>query len=402
MPEKCAFIPHVAVLFPMTLKGHLDVFEGILDYVRLHGPWQLYRMEGRPGEQKLLDLKRWGCTGIIAGNCTPAESALIERLRMPIVIFEPAPDMRVAPHPLANRSALIVNSRAIGERAARYFLERHYRRFAFVGEPHDAYWSSERGTAFRETVIAAGASCEEYPPTTPAERRDWAVEQPRMQKWLRALVKPVALFAAMDGRARQVIDACLSEGIPVPEEVAVLGVDDDPFICSATFPSLSSIQINGRQAGYLLAEHLDGLMHGRRLPKNIFMADPSRVVNRGSTDATAIPDRQVARALEFIWREAGQRPLHVPDVVRVFGSSRRFAEIHFKTVVGRTIMEEIQRVKLERVCALLAETNLPVGEITRKCGFVKESHLAVLFRKRFNQTMSAYRAAARNGLRPDR
>ena len=99
--------------------------------------------------------------------------------------------------------------------------------------------------------------------------------------------------------------------------------------------------------------------------------------------------------LEYIWREAGHRPIAVPDVVKFVGSSRRYAENRFKTVVGRTIMEEIRRVKLERVCALLSETNLSIGEIAQQCDFARESHLAFIFRKHHGMTMSAYRAAAR-------
>ena len=395
MSKTSASIPQVAVLIPLTLKGHRDVFEGILQYVRLRGPWRLYRMEGRPGEQRLLDLKRWGCTGIIAGPCTPDEAALISRVRVPVIVFEPSPDMRVPSYPLANRSCSLFDSRAVGQLAARYFLDRHYTNFAFVGDPQGLYWSLERGTGFRDTLRDFGAECSVYKNLTADERRDWALEQPRMVDWLTSLPKPVALFAAMDGRARQVLDACMAAGIKVPDEVAVLGVDDDPFICEATFPTLSSIQTNGTQTGYQMAEHLDELMRGKRLPKRVFFVTPNHVVTRRSTDATAIQDRQVARALEFIWREAGHRPIHVPDVVRLIGSSRRFAEVHFKNVVGRTIMEEIRRVKLERVCALLSETNLPIGEITRQCGFVRESHLAVLFRKLFKTSMSGYRAASR-------
>lgn len=390
-------IPRVAVLVPFSLKGHLDVFEGILEYVRLRGPWQLYRMEGRPGEQKLLDLKRWGCKGLIVGDCTAADAAFFVRLRVPVAVFEPPPEMRKPSHPLARMPALLTDSHAIGVLAARFFLDRHYTRFAFVGEPHNLYWSQEREAGFCKTLASAGMPCAVYPAPTAGERKDWAAEHLHMQQWLKTLVKPVALFAAMDGRARQVLDACMSAGISVPQEIAVLGVDDDPFICNATFPMLSSIQTNGKKAGYLLAEHLDHLMRGQRQQKWNVKIEPLRVVTRRSTDATAINDRQVAHALEYIWREAGDKPLSVPEVVKQFGSSRRFAEMHFKSIVGRTIMEEIRRVKLDRVCALLAETNLSIGEITWQCGFQRESHLASLFRKHFDMSMSAYRTATRQG-----
>ncbi|MBT3295135.1 MAG: XylR family transcriptional regulator [Verrucomicrobia bacterium] len=388
-------IPQVIVLVPLALKGHRDCFEGILRYARVNGPWRLYRREGRTGEQRLRDMKRWGCSGIITGACTLREARAIAGIRVPVVLYEPDPRMLVDGHPLSKYSCLRVDSFATGEHAARFFLDRHYERFAFVGGGQDMYWSRERGEGFRKTVEAAGGTVSEYRASTAEERHDWAIEQPRMEAWLKSLPKPVALFAAMDGRARQVLDACLDAGISVPEEVAVLGVDDDPLICEATFPTLSSIQHNSEHAGYLLAEHLDKLMRGKRLRQRVDWIKPTRVVKRRSTEATAIADKQVARACEYIWREAGHQAIGVTDVVSLFGSSRRYAETRFKTVVGRTIMEEIRRVKLERVCALLSETNLSIGEIAQQCDFARESHLAFVFRKQHNMTMSEYRAATR-------
>ncbi len=388
-------IPQVVVLIPLALKGHRDCFEGILRYARVNGPWRLYRREGRPGEQRLRDLKRWGCSGIVTTSCTLREARAVAGTRVPVVVFEPDPDTRASGHPFAQYSCLRVDSYATGEHAARFFLERHYEHFAFVGEVHDLYWSRERGEGFSKTVEAAGGTVSAYGAPPAKARRDWAIEQPRMEAWLKPLPKPVALFAAMDGRARQVLDACLDAGIAVPEDVAVLGVDDDPLICDATLPTLSSIQYNCEHAGYLLAEHLDKLMRGKRLRRRVDWVKPTRVVRRRSTDATAIADKVVARACEYIWREAGHQSIGVPDVVSLFGSSRRYAENRFKAVVGRTIMEEIRRVKLERVCALLAETNLPIGEIAQQCDFARESHLAFLFRQHHNMTMSEYRTAAR-------
>jgi len=231
-------IPQVVVLIPLTLKGHRDCFEGILRYARVNGPWRLYRREGRPGEQRLLDMKRWGCSGIITSACSLPEAKTIAGTRVPVVVFEPSPDMQAPGHPLAKQSSLQVDSVATGEHAARFFLERHYKNFAYVGTVQDRYWSNERGEGFKKTIEASGATVSEYGGTTAKERNDWALEQPRMEAWLKSLPKPVALFAAMDGRARQVLDVCLDVGIAVPEDVAVLGVDDDPFICEATFPTL--------------------------------------------------------------------------------------------------------------------------------------------------------------------
>ena len=393
-------IPQVALLMQLTLKGQSDLLRGILQFVKLHGPWRLYRIEGRPGEQRLLDLKRWGCTGIITDACDTKEAKLIASLGVPVIVCEPSPQMRQPSHPLAKYTCTRFNSYACGKLAAEYYLNRHYSQFAFVGEPHDLYWSKERELGFRETIEKAGKNCHIYDHLSEAEKQDWAVEQPRLQAWLKALPKPIALFAAMDGRGRQVLDACIGTNITVPDQLAVLGVDNDELICDATFPTMSSVLTIGQQSGYLIAEHLDRLMRGDRLKKKIFTSTPTHIVTRHSTDVAVIPDRQIALALQFIWNAAGHQPIHVPDVVKKIGSSRRFAEIHFKTVVGRTILEEIQRVRLERVCSMLSDTTLSINEITTLCDFASECYLAQLFKKHFGRTMSDYRATTRKSLHP--
>ncbi len=385
-------IPQVALLMQLSLKGQYDLLRGILNYAKLHGPWRLYHMEGRSGEQGLRDLKRWGCTGIISGPCSLEESVLINDVGVPVIVCEPTPEMRNPAHPLAKHDCMCFDSYGCGKLAAEYFLNRQYKNFAFVGDTHNLYWSQEREKGFRETVEQAGGTCITYEPPTKSEMSDWAVEQPRMQKWLKLLLKPTAIFAAMDGRGKQVLDACMGADIPVPDQVAVLGVDDDELICEATFPTMSSIKTTGLKRGFQIAEHLDRLMRGKRLKRQVFTSMSTCIVPRESTDIMLIPDPQIANALQFIWREAGHRAIHVPDVVKYIGGSRRSAEIRFKTIVGRTILEEILRVRLERVSSLLSDTNRSVSEITRECGFDRQSYLAHLFMKHFGCTMSAYRS----------
>ena len=396
MTTRHSGIPQVIVLIQLALKSQRDMFEGILQYMRVNGPWRLYRREGRPDEQQLLDLRRWGCTGVITERCTIREAEAIADAGVPAVVIEPSPDMLVPGHPLSKCSYLRFDGHAAGELAGRFFLERHYENFAFVGEAHDTYWSQDRAEGFKKTVEEVGRRCSVYGIPTTEELRDWAIEQPRMEAWLKSLPKPVALFVAMDGRARQVLDACIDAKIAVPDEVAVLGVDDDPLICEATLPSLSSIQTTCLNDGYVVAEHLDKLMRGQRLPKQVYWSKPTGVFSRHSTDATNIDDDLVASALDYIWREAGHQSIQVPDVVRVFRSSRRYAEMRFKAVVGRTIMKEIRRVKLRRVCSLLTETNQSISAISYQCGFARASHLAFLFRESYGMTMTQYRKAVRS------
>ncbi len=392
-------IPHVVILTSTIVKGLHEALQGVLQYAQEHGPWRIYQQENRPWMYQLHDLKQWGCDGIIAADHHTAEEArLIAGTGVPVVVLLQPHPMRQPSYPLFPYPCVLWNSAAIGRMAAEYFSERHYTRFAFVGDIRsETYWSREREQSFRKTLRKAGHPvCHVYGPCTDAEQRDWAAERPRMEAWLRALPKPVALFAPNDRRGKQVLDACMDAGISVPDEVAVLGVDNDEWICEATVPALSSVQCDPRPAGYCIAAHLDRLMRGERLRKREYLVEPIRVVTRQSTEWTAIADQKMASALRYIQINTQNPCLRVTDVARVCGLSRRATEIRFRNATGRTIREEIEHVRLERLRALLSETDLNIGEIALRCGFACETHLGRIFRKRFNTTMGRFRADARS------
>ncbi len=397
--RKPSGIPHVVILTSTIVKGLHDMLQGVLQYAQENGPWRIYQQENRPWTYRLRDLKQWGCTGIVAADHhSLPEARLIAAVGVPVVVLLQPHAMRQPSYPLFPNPCVLWDSVAIGSMAARYFLERHHTRFAFVGDTHsDTYWSLEREQGYRETLRTAGhPTCLTYGPCTAAEQLDWAVERVRMQAWLKSLPKPIALFAPNDRRGKQALDACLDAGIAVPDEVAVLGVDNDEWICEAAVPTLSSIQCDPRPAGYRIAGHLDRLMRGERMRKQEYRVEPIRVVTRQSTEWFAIADKQMVQALKFI-REAASAPtLRVSDVARVCGLSRRATEIRFKNATGRTVREEIEHVRLERLRALLAETDLNIGELAVRCGFACETHLGRVFRKRFNTTMGRFRTEARS------
>ena len=244
-----------------------------------------------------------------------------------------------------------------------------------------------------ETLAKAGFGCEVYDGFSAWEKRNWLAERPRMSRWLGSLPKPIAVFAAMDGRARLVLDACAEAGLVVPNEIAVLGVDNDPVICETSFPTLSSIRTGGFRRGEETARILDALMHGRKAPDSRLSMGPITVVTRGSTGHDAMRNPLLAKALVFIRDQAGVSNVSVMDVVAEMNCSRRFAEMLFRDLIGRTVKEEIRRVKFERVQTLLEQTNIPFRAIAERCGFACESHLSFLFRKRFGTTMREWRKA---------
>lgn len=383
-------IPQVAVLLPTSVKVSRDMRRGILQYVYRHGPWGLHIIEGRRGEQKLVRMEEWGCTGIIGRLYTPELVRVASRVDIPQVLVEPEGLSLRSNHSLARHSIVRSDTAAVGRMAADYFLNRKFVHYAYVGEVQGVGWSVKRGEAFAAVVRKAGFDCHVYGALSREEQKDAGLERNRLCEWLRDLPKPAALLAAMDNRGRQVMDACAWAGINVPREIAVLGVDNDDDLCETTTPPMSSILLDAERASYEAAQHLDDLMRHATRRRKVIIYGPARVVSRRSTETTQIADIVVVRALEFIALNACSG-IGVPDVVHHVQASRRLTEIRFREVLGRTILEEIQRIRMERVCTLLKETNLPISEITSNCGFESESHLGVVFRRCHGCTMRDFR-----------
>ena len=391
-------IPRVVIMTSTITKGLQEMLQGVLAYAQEHGPWRIYQQESRRWMYELHDLKRWGCTGVIAADYHNVEEARqIAALKVPVVVLLQPHPMRQRGYPLFKWPCVVWNSAEVGRMAADYFVERHYTHFAFVGHIYgDSYWSVARERGFRAALRAHGhRQCHVYAPCTAAEQRDWAVERPRMEAWLRGLPKPVALFAPNDRRGKQVLDACLDAGVSVPDEVAVLGVDNDEWICEASVPTLSSLQCDPRPAGYRIAAHLDRLMRGARLDKAEYRVEPIRVVTRQSTEWVAIADQKMAGALHYIRLHAHESGLRVADVARSAGLSRRAAEVRFRAATGRTLRGEIEHVRLERLRALLAESDTTIGACAEACGFAGQTHVGRIFRQRFGMTMGHWRQSVR-------
>ena len=382
--------PQVAVLLPTSVKVSRDMRRGILQYVYRHGPWGLHILEGRQGEQKLIRMKEWGCTGIIGRLYTPELMKLALAANVPMIIMDPSPALSGPGGPLARHSLVRSDTAAVGHMAARYFLERRFTHFAYVGEVHGLEWSVTRGQAFADAARASGFDCHLYGALPKAEQEDAGLERDRLCSWLKSLPKPVALLAAMDNRGRQVLDACAWADIAVPRDIAVLSVDNDEDLCETTTPPMSSILFDAERASYEAARHLDALMRRATRKRRVIVYGPLHVVSRGSTEVSQVSDIVVVQALDFIALNACTG-IGVPDVVRHVRVSRRLAELRFRRALGHTILDEIQRVRLERVCTLLRETNQQIGEIIGACGFDSESHVSTLFRRHFGCTMRDYR-----------
>jgi len=393
MPSILKRTPKVLVIQETCLQPGRDKLQGIFNYIHLYGPWHLHLVQSRADEQKIRSLRDWNeYDGIIADHIVFEMANVLRRTHSPVVLTIYPDKALKPPSPFARLPCVMEDSASTGKAGAAYFIDRGYKHFAYVGEVLNRGWSISRGDAFRKWAEKAERSCDMYP--LPAASTDWKTERKYLLLWLKSLPKPIGLLAAKDSRAHQVIDACAEAGLRVPNDVAVLGIDNDELICNGSIPTLSSIQRDSLTCGFLAAQLLDNQMRKGTRKKQVLFYGISRIVTRESTQAGNTPTDIIAiRAREFIKINAGER-IGVPDVVRHLNVSRRLAEIRFRKAYGTSILEEIQNARLERVKRLLSDTDLTLSEICDRCNYQTDIHLRRLFKNRFGITMREFRRKA--------
>jgi LacI family transcriptional regulator len=197
-------------------------------------------------------------------------------------------------------------------------------------------------------------------------------------------------MACNDDRALDICDACRTSGLHVPYEVAILGVDNDDLACELANPPLSSIAVNNERAGYEAAELLDQLMSGKNDVEKQITAIPTHIVTRQTTDIFAVADKEVVNALRFVQQHSTE-DIHVDDVVEAVPLSRRVLESRFRKTVGRSILSEIRRARVEQVVQMLVETNLPISEIANRLSYSGIEHIARYFRREKGMSLIEYR-----------
>ncbi len=277
----------------------------------------------------------------------------------------------------------------VGRMAAEHFISRGFRNFAFFG-PRETHFARGRFEGFRDALAESGFSVREPPEPSKREASDWVYLLERIGRWLRDLDHPVAVFSSFDRAAHDVIQACVQTGRHIPEEVAVLGVDNDPTWCELSNPPLSSIDQDFEYRGYAAASMLDRLMDGEELPAEPIRVPPGGVVVRRSTDILATDDVSVRAALRFIHEHCDEQ-LGVDDVAAATHMSRRNIERRFSEALGRTVYDEIRHSRLAKARSLLMRTDKPLMEVALDSGFPSASDLSNAFRRHLDMTPSQYR-----------
>ena len=396
MKQHSRRIRRVAVVLRMSGTAGRDILTGIFYFTRSNANWRtrLFQMPDEFTPDAFRAEMAVGLDGIIASEPGPDETArLVRASGIPVsFIGDPGPI-------LSERKDRIAFTRnddeMIGRMGANYLASLGQRRsYGFVPTVSDQYWSASRLKGFKAALAAKKANVDVFnsPGAAAGSREDLAA----LRDWLATLPKPAAVMASWDTRATQVLAICKDAQIKIPNQVAVLGVDNDELLDESSDPPISSILPNHEQLGYAAARVLNNLMSGRHAKTSApFLVKPVKVVERESAVASAPAAHLLSRATAYIRKNAA-KGIKVKDVAAFLGVSRRLADLRFQQFSGETINETITRHRLDAVKKFLATTNRPIKTISEECGYTDPSYLKVLFKRRFGCTMREWRRQNRD------
>lgn len=374
----------VALLVEVSNAYARGLLSGIIAYELRNAAWSVYLPEQqRRGMISVERIADWDVDGILARIETPQIADAIQRLGVPTVDLSAA---RLVP----GIPWVETDNPAIAKLAADHLIDRGFSHFAFLGE-EGFNWSKWRGKEFESYLKDRGIDCNSFQfRLTTDPDYSWRRESERLEQWVVSLPKPIGVFASYDIAAHRLLELARESGVAVPEELAVIGVDNDNLICDICYPSLTSIELDSFGTGYHAAKLLEQMMDGQDISTDAVFFPPIRIKERLSTDTVAVEDPHVAKALHFI-RENAIFNISVKDVMKVVDVSRRQLEIRFNKIVGHTPHKEIQFRRMERVKHLVESTDLSVAKIAEQTGFRHAEYLSVAFSREVGCTILEYR-----------
>ena len=382
----------IALLIEWSRAYGRGVLAGIAKYAKAHETWKIYQTERRLCDAAPGWLKDWQGDGIIARIENEELLQEIRQLDVPVVdLFEHRSTEGIP--------GIIPDNGSIARLAADHLIERGLEHFAYCGLP-GVYSSDVRGECFVEYLDQAGYEVHVYEnPQRSASSfistsEDYELRcEETVASWVGSLPKPVGLMACNDLRAHQVLMACSDRNIAVPEELALIGVDNDELICELCHPPLTSIEQDTEGVGYRAASLLDRLLDGEPPSEEPILVEPLGVVARQSTDIVAVGDADVAAAVHYIRGHACDG-IQVGDVLQHVQISRSTLERRFTKLLGRSPKAEILRVQLDRVKHLLSMTDYPLARIAELAGFEYMESMCECFKRVTGQTPGQFRSGS--------
>ncbi len=383
----------VALLIDFSRWYGRRILLGVAKFVRQHHEWSVQSEEWRWTDPVPDWIKNWKGDGIIAWLETPELAAMVQDLGVPAV------DVRGSSG--CGLPLIDTENQIVGTLAAEHLMQRGFRHYAFCGFV-GANYSDTRSHWFCERLAQAGYACDIYDPPE-VSRNTQSIElekrgllfQDDLGRWLKSLPKPVGIMACNDIRGQQVMNACRRVDVLVPEEVAVIGVDNDELFCELSDPPLTSIALDTLRIGYEAAALLERMMSREKPPDQPILIPPKGIVTRRSTDVLAMDDRQLAAGARFL-REHVFDNISVNDMARAAGMSRRVFERRFVSQIGRPPKAEVLRLRLERVKELLAGTDWSLAQISERTGFKHSEYLHTIFTQKTGTTPGKFRATAKS------
>jgi len=379
----------IALAFPRGSHQE-ELINGVLRYASEHSCNWTYITAPESLALSVLDLKGWRGDGIIAALNTPAEASCAKGLSLPMVNISAT----LAKTPVPRVS---LDSRMVGELVADHLIERGFQQFAYFGLRSVAY-SAVRQEGFDERLAVSGLHSFALlmPPTYRVRSQQWRDQQRKLVHWLGRLPKPIGLFAVTDYRARQVLDTCRQVGLRVPQQVAVIGVDNEEVICAHVQPRLSSVARNNRQEGFQAAAMLDQLIRGKPLSSLEESVPPLGVVARESTETVAFQDPRLCEAIDYLIQNIAA-PLGVQELASHVGVSRRWMEYAFRDALGESPYQYIRRRRLKLARQLLEkDARVKIYTIAKQTGFSSAKQFSMAFSQEFGSSPREYQRTRSN------
>lgn len=338
----------------------------------------------------LEDFSGFRIDGLITTPQHLAQQSAIDALHPRAIAIANGYDLKPPPF-CRHFGAIVCDNYKVGQTGAQFLAAKNYRHFAFVGMPTSQKWSTERQNGFVDELARCGHACQVFKVSS---ENSWELERKALTQFISSLPKPCAVMTAVDSRAKHVIDCCRLNGIVVPDQVGVLGVDNDDIICEWTQPSLSSIQPEFEDSGYRLAKMLDGLMAAKTTCQRIEQYGLTGIVERQSTTDIGGSVRLVSTARDFIRLHAAA-DITLADIASACGCSERALQTRFKKVLGTSPVAQLIESRLVLAADILRRTETPVDRVGEFCGFKTLSNLKASFKRKYGCTMSEWRRNSR-------
>ncbi|MBE0536292.1 MAG: DNA-binding transcriptional regulator [Phycisphaerae bacterium] len=379
--------PRVILLIVPARAFDRALLRGIARYANEHGPWTFLR---EPAHYRPIGWKKKVLDRLHSGQVDGLIMREPERIEDILKMHIPGICAPVTQRTVDGMINVVIDNEAVGRMGAEHLLERGFRHFAYCGF-EGIYWSEKRCQGFASRIRQAGFKVDVYAqPRSRDIQGLWEMEQPVLADWLQGLPKPVGLMTCNDDRSQHVSETCHAARLHVPNDIAIIGVDNDEFVCEMANPPLSSVCLNAEAIGYRAAATLHEVIAGRAVEDTTIIGGPTYIVARKSTDIMLIDDAVIARALRHI-RQSTHEPIQVIDVAEVLAISRRSLEQRFRRVVGRSVHEQILYERVDRIMRLLLETRISISQIAHILNFSSTKQLDRVFSRYTGMNPSEYR-----------